>query len=200
MNAAAPVLAAKGLSMSYPGVRALSDVDFDIRAGEVHAVVGQNGAGKSTLIKILSGELSGYEGVLLLDGSPIRMASPSEGLRAGIAVIPQELQLVSTLSAADNILLGREPTGRLGLVDGPELGRQAALAMSLVKAEGAALPSQDARVSTLEAGHRQFVAIARALSLDARVLIMDEPSSSLGPGETRRLEQVVQDLAAHGTA
>ena len=194
-----PVLAARHLSMAYPGVLALSDVDFDVHPGEVHALVGQNGAGKSTLIRILSGEEVGYEGQILLDGRPVRFGSPSDGLRAGIAVIPQELQLVSTLPAADNILLGREPRGRLGLIDTDELTRQAVTALESVGAQHA-VPLREVPVGHLEAGHRQLVAIARALSLNARVLIMDEPSSSIGPDEVHRLERLVRDLAARCVA
>ncbi len=179
--------------MSYPGVRALDDVDFDVEPGEVHAVVGQNGAGKSTLIRILSGEIDGYEGELRLDGKTVRFRSPSEAIAAGIAVIPQELQLVSALPAADNIFLGREPCGSLGLVDSAAMTNRAADAMQSL---GETLPTGP--VGSLEAGQRQLVAIARALSLRARLLIMDEPSSSLGPSEVVRLERLVRDLAGRG--
>ncbi len=98
---------ARGVSMAFPGVRALDGVDFDVRPGEVHALIGENGAGKSTLIKILSGELGGYGGEVRVDGIARRMESPREAIEAGIAVIPQELQLVSSLSVAENIFLGR---------------------------------------------------------------------------------------------
>ena len=192
---AVPVIEARRLSMRFPGVRALAEVDFEVHAGEVHALIGQNGAGKSTLIKILSGELAGYEGELRLDGRAVRFSSPAEGLAAGIAVIPQELQLVATLTAADNIFLGREPGDRFGLVDRRALARQAAAVLSTLNQ---AVP--DGPVGNLEAGERQLVAIARALSLNARLLIMDEPSSSLGPSEVRRLEQLVRDLASRGVA
>ncbi|HSK09160.1 MAG TPA: ATP-binding cassette domain-containing protein [Vicinamibacterales bacterium] len=200
MTRGTPVLAARGLRVAYPGVLALDGVDFDVCPGEVHALVGQNGAGKSTLIRVLSGGQANDEGELLLDGRPVRFASPADALRAGIASIPQELQLVSTLSAADNIFLGREPLGALGLVDSAALRRRAAAALTLAGAEDVAALEPDTPVQRLETGHRQLVAIARALSLDARVLIMDEPSSSLGPAEVRRLEQIVRDLAARGVA
>ena len=189
------MIEARRVSMRFPGVQALADVDFDVRAGEVHALVGQNGAGKSTLIKILSGELAGYEGELRLDGQPAAFDSPAESIEAGIAVIPQELVLVSTLPAADNIFLGREPRARGGFIDAHEMDRQARAAMSAL---GEPLPG--GAVGTLEAGERQLVAIARALSLSARLLIMDEPSSSLGPTEVNRLEALVRDLAARGVA
>jgi ABC-type sugar transport system ATPase subunit/ribose/xylose/arabinose/galactoside ABC-type transport system permease subunit len=190
-----PVLEARGLSMSFPGVRALADVDFDVRPGEVHALVGENGAGKSTLIRVLSGQLSGYEGSVLLDGRPVRFASPRDGIAAGISVIPQELLLVSTLTAADNIFLGREPASRVGLVDRGALDRQAGRALSVL---GEAVPPGP--VGALEAGERQLIAIARALSLDARVLVMDEPTASLGAADVGRLERIVGDLAGRGVA
>src|SRR5580693_5118589 len=112
-----PLIEARGISMTFPGVRALADVDFDVYPGEVHALTGENGAGKSTFIRILSGEIGGYEGDLVLDGRATRLESPADAIEAGIAVIPQELLLVSSLGAADNILLGREPTNRFGWID-----------------------------------------------------------------------------------
>jgi rhamnose transport system ATP-binding protein len=190
-----PVIDARRVSMRFPGVVALTNVDFDVAAGEIHALVGQNGAGKSTLIRILSGEIANYDGELRLDGQPIRFESPARGIDAGIAVIPQELVLVSTLPAASNIFLGREPRARWGMIDARALAAGAEAAMAAL---GEPLPEGD--VGRLEAGERQLVAIARALSLDARVLIMDEPSSSLGPTEVHRLEALVRDLAARGVA
>ena len=195
MTARTTVLEARQVSMRFPGVRALDDVSFDVRAGEVHALVGQNGAGKSTLIRVLSGEEAGYTGEVRLDGRAVRFASPAEGLGAGIAVIPQELQLVSSLTAAENICLGREPLARFGLLDRASIALRAQEAMSRLDETVPAGP-----VGALEAGHRQLVAIGRALSLDARVLIMDEPTSSLGPGEAGRLEALVRDLARRGVA
>jgi ABC-type sugar transport system ATPase subunit/ribose/xylose/arabinose/galactoside ABC-type transport system permease subunit len=186
---------ARRVSMRFAGVQALSDVDFDVTAGEIHALIGQNGAGKSTLIKILSGEIGDYDGELRLDGKPVRFFSPAKSIEAGIAVIPQELVLVSTLPAAANIFLGREPRARWGFIDTRALIGQAEAAMAAL---GESLPEGD--VGTLEAGERQLVAIARALSLNARLLIMDEPSSSLGPLEVHRLEALVRDLAARGVA
>ncbi len=190
-----PLLEAHGLSMTFPGVKALSNVDFDLRAGEVHALIGENGAGKSTLIKILSGQLTGYEGELRLEGQPVHFSSPRDGIEAGIAVIPQELQLVSALTAAENIFLGREPRAAWGLVDRRRLVSGADGALAVL---GERMPGGP--VGALEAGERQLIAIARALSLDARVLIMDEPTASLGPSDVGRLQKVVANLTRRGVA
>ncbi|MBI3981427.1 MAG: ATP-binding cassette domain-containing protein [Gemmatimonadetes bacterium] len=191
------LLEARGVGMQFPGVRALSNIDFDLQPGEVHALIGENGAGKSTLVKILGGELSGYEGAVVVDGERQAFASPRDARAAGIAIIPQELQLVTSLTAAENICLGREPRGPGGLVDRDTMRR---LARTSLDAVGGQHIAPDALVSHLETGDRQLVAIARALSLDARCLIMDEPTASLGAGEGARLESVVRRLAAEGAA
>jgi ABC-type sugar transport system ATPase subunit/ribose/xylose/arabinose/galactoside ABC-type transport system permease subunit len=191
-----PLIEARGISMTFPGVRALADVDFDVYPGEVHALTGENGAGKSTFIRILSGEIGGYEGDLVLDGRTTRLASPADAIEAGIAVIPQELLLVSSLSAADNILLGREPTNRFGWIDRRALASTAGRHLAALGETA----SSSGPVGRLEAGRRQLVAIARALSLKARLIIMDEPTTSLGPHEVRRLEGIVKELAGRGVA
>ncbi len=178
---------ARGVSMEFPGVRALDAVDFDVRPGEVHALIGENGAGKSTLIKILSGEISGYAGEVRVDGAPRRMESPREAIEAGIAVIPQELQLVSSLSVAENIFLGRPRS----LLPG---------AAKALEALGETHVAPDETVGHLEAGQRQLVAIARALSLDARLIIMDEPTTSLSSSEAARLERLIRRLTERGVA
>ncbi len=173
--------------MEFPGVRALDGVDFDVLPGEVHALIGENGAGKSTLIRILSGEIAGYDGEVRIDGTPRRMAGPREAIAAGIAVIPQELQLVSSLSVAENIFLGR-PRSLLS-------GAKAAL-----ETVGETHVAPEEIVAHLEAGQRQLVAIARALSLDARLIIMDEPTTSLSAPEAARLERLIERLCARGVA
>ncbi len=183
--------------MEFPGVRALDGVDFDVRPGEVHALIGENGAGKSTLVKILTGELQGYGGELEIDGVARRLSQPGEALEAGIAVIPQELQLVSTVSVAENIFLGREPRTRWKLIDRKALAARAAFELAAL---GESAVASDTLLEHLEAGHRQLVAIARAVSLEARVLIMDEPTASLGAAEVERLERLVEALAARGVA
>ncbi len=194
---APPILEARGVSMQFPGVRALDGVDFEVFAGEVHAVIGENGAGKSTLVRILTGEISGYGGQIRFDGADRRFTTPREAIEAGIAVIPQELELVSTLPAADNVYLGREPRTRFGLIDRPALQRGAAAELAEV---GETRPLRREPLSRLEPGEQQLVAIARALSLDARLLIMDEPTASLGEAEASRLELLIATLRARGVA
>jgi ribose transport system ATP-binding protein len=185
---------ATGLSMTFPGVRALDGVDFSVRPGEVHALVGENGAGKSTLIRILTGEIADYEGRVHVDGGPARFASPRDAIAAGIAVIPQELMLVGALTAGENVCLGHEPRSRWGLVDRQAAAERAQAALRPVEcADVASSP-----VEALDIGRRQLVAVARALSLRARVLVMDEPTASLGPTDVARLERLVLQLAAAG--
>jgi len=182
-----PLVEARDVSMEFPGVRALDGVDFDVRPGEVHALIGENGAGKSTLIRILSGEIADYSGEVRIDGQPRRMDGPRDAIEAGIAVIPQELQLVSSLSVAENIFLGR-PRSLLS-------GAAAAL-----ERLGETHVAPEELVAHLEAGQRQLVAIARALSLEARLIIMDEPTTSLSVPEAARLERLIERLSARGVA
>jgi ABC-type sugar transport system ATPase subunit/ribose/xylose/arabinose/galactoside ABC-type transport system permease subunit len=191
----ARLLEASGIGMRFPGVRALWDVDVALRGGEVHALIGENGAGKSTLVKILGGELAGYEGHVRVGGARRTFGSPRDAMACRIAVIPQELQLVASLSVAENISLGREPRGPGGLVDRNALERVARAALAAV---GTHHIAPGILVERLEAADRQLVAIARALSLDAEYFIMDEPTASLGAAEARQLEAVIRRLAARG--
>ncbi len=190
------LLEAVGVGMAFPGVRALDRVDFSIAAGEVHALVGENGAGKSTLIRILSGEIEGFAGELTLDGRPMRFASPRDAIAHGIAVIPQELLLVGPLTASENVCLGREPRTVAGLLDRRAIDERGAAVLGTLgeRALGRRI------VGGLDTGQRQLVAIARALSQNARLVIMDEPTASLGPAEVARLETVVAELSARGVA
>ncbi len=191
-----PVVEGRGLGMRFPGVQALSGVDFEVRAGEIHALLGENGAGKSTLVRILSGEMMPSEGTVAVDGIARRFTSPRAALGAGIAVIPQELQLVSSLTVAENIALGHEAVGVAHLVD---RGVQRDRARGLLRELGADDVHPDALVERLGPGAKQLVAIARAMALRARCLIMDEPTSSLGSADAERLSVVVSRLAERGT-
>ena len=162
--------------MTFPGVRALAGIDLSVGAGEVHAIIGENGAGKSTLIRILSGEIDGYDGSLVLDGRRRRFASPREAIAHGIAVIPQEMRWSGRSPPARTSASATNRDTALGLLDrrGTDARGAAVLAAS-------ATPRSPARRRGLDTGQRQLVAIARALSLDARLVIMDEPTASLGP-------------------
>ncbi|WP_246775411.1 sugar ABC transporter ATP-binding protein [Methylobacterium aquaticum] len=188
-----PLLSLSGIVKEFPGVRALAGVDFDLRRGEVHAVCGENGAGKSTLMKIISGVHAPSAGRLLYKGAERRFASPLEAEAVGIAMIHQELNLVAHLTVAENIFLGREPR-RGFLVDRRVLRAGARTCLDRL---GAAI-DPDALVRDLPVAQCQLVEIAKALSLNAELLIMDEPTSSLTEQEARRLFAVIRDLKAAG--
>ncbi len=191
-----PILEATAVSKRFGGVLALDAVDFELRPGEIHALMGENGAGKSTLMKILSGVYTDYDGELTIDGRPVRFASVRDAEGAGIAIIHQELNLVPELSVADNIFLGRER-----LIAGLIVDRKAsaAAARGLLKRLGIEL-DPEARVGALRVGEQQLVEIAKALSIEARILIMDEPTSALSPAECQRLFAIIRQLAADGVA
>ncbi|MDX3924470.1 MAG: sugar ABC transporter ATP-binding protein [Shinella sp.] len=188
------VLTAESISKSFGGISALRDVRFALRAGEIHALMGENGAGKSTLMKILSGVYPDYEGTVQVDGTSVRFSNVRDAEAAGIAIIHQELNLVPELSVADNIFLGRER-----VIAGLFVDRKASLeaARTLLLRLGIDL-DPEARVSSLRVGEQQLVEIAKALSLEARILFMDEPTSALSPGECRRLFKIVRQLASDG--
>ena len=190
------VLEALGVSKSFGGIAALVDVDFDLKAGEVHALVGENGAGKSTLMKILAGVHVDYDGVIHLAGASVKFAGVQDAERAGVAIIHQELDLVPELTAADNIFLGREPLIAGLIVDRRRIARAAG---RLLKRLGIEIDPQS-RVADLRVGEQQLVEIAKALSLDARILMMDEPTSALSSSECVTLFKVVRQLAAAGVA
>jgi len=191
----APLLEARGVTKRFPGVVALKDVAFDVRAGEVHALCGENGAGKSTLIKLLCGvhAFGSYEGELIVDGRRAEFASVGDAQRAGIAAIAQELALVPALSVAENVRLGDWPEAG-GLVDWHEARRDAAEWLAKLGLD----VDPDLPVEKLGAGQRQLVEIAKALRKKARVLILDEPTAALAEAEARRLLELVRALRAQG--
>ena len=190
------VLSAERISKSFAGVRALQNVDFDLRHGEVHALMGENGAGKSTLMKILAGVHASYEGTIEVDGSQVAFTGVRDAEEAGVAIIHQELNLVPELSVADNIFLGREP-----LIAGVLLDRRRMVkaAERLLERLGVAI-DPESRVAGLRVGEQQLVEIAKALSLRARILIMDEPTSALSASECETLFKIVRQLAIDGVA
>jgi ribose transport system ATP-binding protein len=183
-----------GVSKSYGGVQAVREVDFAVRPGEVHALLGENGAGKSTLMKVLSGEVDGYRGEIRMDGEPRHFTRPADAQHAGIAMIHQELDLVPALSIAENVFLGREPKTRFGTVDRRRMARET---QELLARTGVELDARRA-VEQLRTGEQQLVTIAKALSLDARVLIMDEPTSALSTHEVDQLFAVIAELRRAG--
>ncbi|MER7349734.1 sugar ABC transporter ATP-binding protein [Streptomyces aurantiacus] len=190
------VLSVSGLGKSFPGVRALDGVDFTARAGEVHALIGENGAGKSTLIKVLTGVYRPSDGVVRYDGSAVRFATPLQAQHAGISTIYQEVNLVPLMSVARNLFLGREPRGRLGLIDFRRMHREADEAL-----RGLGVRVDVRRpLRELGVGAQQMVALARAVSVDARVVVMDEPTSSLEPREVATLFEVIRMLRGRGIA
>src|SRR5688572_8511454 len=189
-----PLLEVRNVSKRFPGVRALSDVSLHVNRGEVLAVIGENGAGKSTLMKILAGVQEPDEGEIRVDGNPVRIDSVETSLKLGVALIHQELNLADNLDIGANIYLGREPR-RMGLfIDRRRIDGWAVENMRKV---GLDLPPR-MLVRDLSIGRQQMVEIAKALSTDARVLIMDEPTSSLTQHESEQLFKVVRDLRTRG--
>ncbi|MFC3386446.1 ATP-binding cassette domain-containing protein, partial [Couchioplanes caeruleus subsp. azureus] len=178
----------------FPGVRALDGVSFTLQPGEVHALVGENGAGKSTLIKVLTGVHHPDRGRLRYRAEPVRFDSPMDAQRAGISAIHQEVNLIPLMSVAHNLFLGREPRTTLGLLDEKRMVREAREVLSRY---GVATDVRR-QLGTLALGAQQMVALARAVMIDARVVIMDEPTSSLEPREVETLFGVIGDLHAKG--
>jgi monosaccharide-transporting ATPase len=192
----APVLEARGVTKRFAGVIALDDVAFRINEGDSIALMGENGAGKSTLIKVLTGVYQPDEGELLLHDSVVTFARPMDAQRAGVSTIYQEVNLIPLMSVAQNIFLGREPRNRIGLID---YGRMFAEARGLLETYGIDV---DVRrpLRSLALGIQQMVALARAVSINARVVIMDEPTSSLEAREVETLFSVIGLLRAQGIA
>jgi ribose transport system ATP-binding protein len=188
----------RGISRRFPGVLALRDVSLHLRRGEVLALAGENGAGKSTLMKILGGALSPDDGAIFMDGRPVRFASVAEAKRAGIALIHQELMLAENLDVAGNIFLGSEDRP-IGLLSPLRPRRMETAATALLRQVGLAR-SPATPVSRLTVGERQMVEIAKALALKARIIVMDEPTSSLTAGESERLFEIIRSLKAEGIA
>lgn len=190
-----PVVELAEIAKSFPGVRALDSVSFDVRAGEVHALLGENGAGKSTLIKIMSGVYQPDEGVLRVDGKEAGFDSPHEAQSAGIATIYQELLLFPELTVAENIFMGHAPRTPWGGIDWTAMRRQAREILASLDIHDLDVT---AIVGSLTVGNRQRVEIAKALSQNARVLIMDEPTAALTEHDVERLFRIVHLLRDRG--
>lgn len=194
--AGGPLLVIEGVVKRFGGHTALGGVSLSISPGEIIALAGENGAGKSTLMAICSGALAPDEGMLRWQGEAVRFTGTADALRAGIAIVHQEPQVVGSLSVAENLVLGRMPRRAAGLVDWPRVHQVAAEALAKV---GLTLPLH-APVASLGPGVRQLLAIARAVHGGAKLLILDEPTSSLALDDAHRLAEIVRETAARGTA
>lgn len=194
-NALVPILATAGVSKTFPGVQALQRVDFRLFPGEIHTLMGQNGAGKSTLINVLTGVVAPDTGTIRLGGEIVAFASPQEAEGAGVRTLYQEVNLCPNLSVAENIFAGRQPK-RFGAIDWPDIKRRAQAALARLDVTLDVSRSLDAYPIAVQ----QMVAIARALSVDARVLILDEPTSSLDDSEVAQLFKILRHLKKSGMA
>ena len=196
----APLLQLEQVSKRYPGVIALDHVDFSLEAGEVRALLGKNGAGKSTLIKVLSGAITPDSGRILIDGTPVLMSSTSEAFHHGIYTVYQEMSLIPSLSVAENIVLGRWKKKRLfGLLPSIDYDAMRATARAALEQLDVHL-DPDQIVSSLTIAQQQIVEIAKALSFNPRIFVLDEPTSSLASHEVESLHRIVRRLAEQGRA
>lgn len=187
----------RAVSKSFAGITVLSHVSFDMRPGEVHALMGENGAGKSTLIKIMAGLHQADEGEILVNGNPCRFTSPRDAHAAGIATVHQELLLFPELTVAENIFLGQTRKTSIGMIDWQAMRQRSRELLDSLDSHDLDV---DRKVSTLSVGNRQRIEIARALAQDARVLIMDEPTAALAEADVQRLMAIVRNLRARGVA
>ncbi len=192
----APLLSLTGVTKTFPGVRALSNVSLNLHPGKVTALVGENGAGKSTVVKVLTGIYQPDEGDIRVDGRPVRFPTPQYAESAGVTAIHQETVLFDELSVAENIFLGHAPKGRFGLIDTATMNSNAA---EILSGLGAKI-DPGTTLKELGTANKHLVAIARALSVDARVVIMDEPTAALSHTEIEELYELVEGLKAQGKA
>ena len=190
-----PIVSVRSVSKSFGPVKVVTDVSFDLHAGKVLVLLGENGAGKSTIIKMIAGVHEPDSGQILIDGTPVRIPNTRVAEALGVATIHQELNLVPSLSVAENVMLGRTPK-RFGMVNRRALREQAQDALRRI---GLTI-DPNTPVSELGIAQQQLVEIAKALSINARVLILDEPTAALTRHETRQLFQVVEELRNHGVA
>jgi len=191
-----PLLQMSRISKSFPGVKALKVVDFELQQGEIHAIVGENGAGKSTLMKILSGLYKADEGEIYLKGELLASTGLKEMIKAGIGVIYQELNLINYLSVAENIFLGREPRTPIGTIDWKKMHLQTQEVLKLFKFD----INPRKKVISLGAAYQQIIEIAKALSLKAEILIMDEPTAALTGNEVDQLFEIIRNLKKSGVS
>ncbi|MCL4764875.1 MAG: ATP-binding cassette domain-containing protein [Hyphomicrobiaceae bacterium] len=195
-----PLVAMRGISKRYGGVQALADVNLDIYAGEVQALVGDNAAGKSTLIKILSGAVPRDSGAIHFDGREVDIGAPRDAKALGIETVYQDLALADNLDVASNIFLGRELTLNGPLRPFLDLRRMEEDARTLLSRLKINIPSIRQKVRSMSGGQRQSIAIARSVYFNARVVILDEPTAALGVEETRKVYDLVREMRSHGLA
>ena len=191
-----PILQLEGITKRFPGVLALDRVDLELHASEVHVLLGENGAGKSTLMKILAGVYPADSGRIVLRGAAVKIQSPRQAREHGISIIYQEFNLIPELTVAQNIFLGREPRTSLGLVDQAKLAAEAKRYLEMLRADIAVT----AKVASLGVAQQQLVEVAKALSLEARILIMDEPTATLSEPEIVRLFATIRVLKQNGVS
>lgn len=195
------ILELRGVSKAFGSVHALSDVDLDLRRGEILGVVGDNGAGKSTLMKIVAGTIRPDAGDILVDGQVARISEAQDARRLGIEMIYQDLALFNNLSIAANVFIGREPTmGRLGLLSLLRRREMHRRVGDLLERLGIRIASTKLLVEGLSGGQRQMVAIMRAIAFESRIMIMDEPSAALGAAESATVLELIRSLRAHGVS
>src|SRR3954470_8327723 len=192
----APLLEMRGIVKAFPGVRALDGVDLDVRPGEVHCLLGQNGAGKSTLIKVLSGFHQPDEGAITWDGVETAFSTPAKAIEHGVATIYQELDLVPHLDVTENVFLGHE----VSTAGFTQRGRARQMVTALLERLGHAEIPTTRLGGGLSPANQQTVSMARALSHDTRLLVLDEPSAVLDQNEVENLFRVIRDLTAEGVA
>jgi len=197
MDKRIPIVRMQGITKKFAGITAVKSADLDIYPGVVHGLVGENGAGKSTLMRVLAGLLPDYEGQIFINGQLEHMTSPKGAIGLGIALVYQELNLVPELSVAENIFLGREfPSSVPGFINPSSAEEQAKQILSEVEVE----ISPKAKISYLSIAKQQLVEIAKGISMDSKVLILDEPTSSLTAPEIKDLFKIIRNLRDRGTA
>lgn len=191
---APPLLELTGVSKSFGGIAALKDVDFALRAGEIHGLVGENGAGKSTTMKIIAGVYHDYDGEMRINGKLMRFRSARDALASGIGMVHQELSTVADLTVGENVFLGSQPINAVGIVDWRRINREAA---KLISSLGLDIDPRT-RMGSLPVGLQQLVELSRVLFSGARIIILDEPTSALSPPEVKRLFEVLRRIKAEG--
>ncbi len=188
-----PSLTMTGIGKSFPGVRALINVDFKLRCGEIHALMGENGAGKSTLVKVLTGVYSMDEGNVRLDGNPVMIRSPQDAQKHGISTVYQEVNLCPNLTVAENLFLGREPR-TIGLINWRQMNRKAAELLQELNISA----DPTAQLDSCSIAIQQMIAIARAVNTACKFLVLDEPTSSLDADEVKKLFTLMRQLKSNG--